>query len=437
MTQDTPSRARENVALTTLPSGLRVVTDSMAGLETTSLGVWVHAGSRDEAADEHGIAHLLEHMAFKGTRRRSARQIAEAIEAVGGDLNAETTFEHTSYLARMLAGDVPLAIDILSDILLEPALDPEELAREKAVIIQEIGAYEDSPEDLVHDWLTEAAFPGQPIGRPILGTEQSVSSFSPGSVRGFLDRHYRSPHAVVAAAGVVDHARFVAEVGEAFARLPAAAAPSASAARYCGGEMREGRDLEQAHIVLGFGGRSFHDDGYWATQLFTSAVGGGMSSPLFQEIREKRGLAYSVYSFHWPFTDTGVFGIYVGTSERDAGDAVRLTLDTLAEATMRLSEADMSRAKAQMRIAILGALEAPASRVEQIARHVMAFGRVLSRAELVDRIDSLTLEDLRTGGALLLATPPTLAAIGPVDRVPSVVSVAERVGAPQPGYLVS
>src|SRR5690349_9729836 len=243
-----------SVQVTRLPSGLSVVTDQMAHLETASLGVWIGSGSRNENPDEHGISHLLEHMAFKGTKRRTARQIAEAIEAVGGDLNAATSVESTGYFARVLKADVPLALDVLSDILSEPAFDAEELRREQNVIVQEIGATEDAPDDLVFDRLQETAFPMQPVGRSILGTPDTVRSFNPARLRAYLSRNYRGPNMVVAAAGAIEHGAIVAEVEKRLATFQGPRAPEPEPAHFRGGTKVETRDLEQVHIAMALQG---------------------------------------------------------------------------------------------------------------------------------------------------------------------------------------
>ena len=285
------------VEVTRLPSGLSVVTDRMPHLESATLGVWIGSGSRDEAPDEHGISHLLEHMAFKGTKRRTARQIAEAIEAVGGDLNAATSVESTAYYARVLKADVPLALDVLSDILSEPTFDPEELRREQNVIVQEIGATEDAPDDLVFDRLQETAFPKQPVGRSILGTPETVRSFNSARIRSYLSRNYRGPDMLVAAAGAIEHKAIVEEAEKRFASFIGPAAPVPEPAHFGGGTRVETRDLEQVHIALALQGLPVGDEQLYSLQVFTSVLGGGMSSRLFQEVREKRGLCYAIQRF--------------------------------------------------------------------------------------------------------------------------------------------
>jgi predicted Zn-dependent peptidase len=418
-----------SVETTTLPSGLRIVTDRMENLETVSLGVWVAAGSRHERKDERGLSHLLEHMAFKGTRRRSARAIAEEIEAAGGDLNAATAVEQTAYYAHVLAGDVPLALDILADILTESVFDKDELEREKDVILQELGAVEDTPDELVFDLFNEAAFPDQAIGWPILGTPKHVRSFDRKRIAAYLADRYRAGGMVIGAAGAVNHQQIVDAVTKAFAAVPIAAAEAAVPARYLGGEKRLQRRLEQANIVIGFEGASFHAPDHYALSVFSNAVGGGMSSRLFQEVRETRGLAYSVYSFHWGYSDSGLFGIYAASGSKQIPELIPVALDCLAKAAEDLSEAEVRRSKAQLKVALLTAFESPAARAEQIARQVLAFGRVLTQAEMIDKIDDLTIEEIRRAGGRALASAPTVAAVGPIGKVYSPDRVSERLRA--------
>lgn len=422
----------EAVKVTTLSNGLRVVSEDMPGLATMAIGVWSGAGSRHERAEEQGLAHLLEHMAFKGTSRRNALQIAEEIEAVGGEVNAETNTEYTAYYARTLRGDMPLAVDILSDILTDPLYDSAELKREKEVILQEIGAYEDTPDEVVFDMVMETAFAGAPIGRRILGTPKTVRAQNPASMRAFMDRTYRTPSMVVSAAGAVDHDALITEVGNRFARFGEQIAAPPEAAIYTGGDDRRSRKLEQAHVVFGFNAMSWRDPGHYAMHVFSNLLGGGMSSRLFQEVREKRGLCYEIYSFFSPFSDSGFFAVYGGTGEAHLHDYAPLVLDTLTEATKSVTEAEVARAKAQMKMSLLTALESPGRRAEQMARHMLAYGRVLPRQELVTMIDAITVADVRRAGATLLDAPPTLAAIGPIKPLIDAQAIAARIGAPPP-----
>jgi predicted Zn-dependent peptidase len=419
-----------SVKITTLPSGLRVLSDAMPHLETTAIGIWVGSGSRHESEVQHGLSHFLEHMAFKGTRRRSARDIAEEIESAGGDLNAATSTEQTAYYARVLAADTPLALDILADILTDSSFDEAEIAREKQVVLQEIAAVDDTPDDLVYELLTQAAYPGQPVGRPILGTAETVTALTRKALTDYVETHYRADNMIVAAAGAVEHDRFVADVGRHFGHLtPAAAAPS-PAALYRGGDFRLKRRLEQAHITVGFEGFSFHDPAHYAAHVFSHAAGGGMSSRLFQTVREERGLAYAIHSFDWTYEDTGLFGFYAATAASNIAELMPVALDCLAEATESLTEAEVSRAKAQLKVSLLTALESSSARAEQIARQHLAFGRIIPREEIVAKIDAITVADARRAGAAMLATTPTVAAVGPVSKVPAPDQIAARFGAP-------
>ena len=415
------------VEVTRLPSGLSVVTDDMPHLQTASLGVWVGCGSRDESSDEHGISHFLEHMAFKGTRRRTARQIAEEIEAVGGDLNAATGVEMTAYYARTLKGDVPLALDILSDILTAPAFDPDEIVREKNVIIQEIGAMEDAPDDLVFEFLQAAAFPDQPVGRSILGTRSTVRSFDGKRLKAYLTRHYRAPDTVIAAAGAVDHRTVVAEAERRFAPFGREAGPAAARTTFRGGVRVEPQDLEQVHIALALEGVPQRDPSIFSLQVFTNALGGGMSSRLFQEVRELRGLCYAIYAFHVAYADTGMFGLYAGTDVADAAELMRVVVDEIAAAAESLTEAEIARVKAQMKAGLLMALESSSARAEQLARHLHLYGRPMPLDENVAQIDAVTVESARAAGRGLLGRGrPAVAALGP-SGLESAAAIAETL----------
>jgi predicted Zn-dependent peptidase len=409
-----------DVALTTLPSGLRVVSQRMDHAATVSLGIWIGAGARDELPNEHGLAHLLEHMAFKGTARRSALEIAEEIESVGGDLNAATSVEYTCYTARVLGSDLSLAVDILADIITSPSLTEEELKREKGVILQEISAVQDTPDDLVYDRFLQAAFPDQPIGRPILGTAKTVKGFTPDAIRAYLARNYHAGNMVLAASGAVDHDELVALAKAHLAKLPAAPTQPLprEAGEYRGGEARIGSDEEQIHLVLGLPGLPFTGGQHYALQIFASVLGGGLSSRLFQEVREQRGLAYAIDAFHWPFSDCGVFGIGAGTAPEDAGELIEVALSCLRRAAEDVSEAEVARARAQMKVGLLASLESPGGKLEQMARQVLLFGRAIPREELAARLDAVTLEDVRAAGRSLLGHQPTIAAVGPTHGLP-------------------
>jgi predicted Zn-dependent peptidase len=417
-----------SVEVTTLKSGITVVTDTMPHLETASLGVWAGSGSRDERRDEHGISHLLEHMAFKGTRRRSARQIAEEIEAVGGDLNAATGAESTAYYARVLKADVPLALDVLADILSDPTFDREELTREQNVIVQEIGAVADTPDDLIFEHLNTIAFPDQPLGRSILGTAKTVRSFNGAALRDYLARHYRAPDMVVAAAGAVDHAAVVDDVERRFASFAGPASPNAEPGRFGGGTHIERRELEQVHIAMALPGVSVTDPTLYSLQVFSNILGGGMSSRLFQEARERRGLCYSIYSFHMPYTDVGMFGLYAGTDSADTSELMRVVVDEIASLAETMSEAEVARAKAQMKAGLLMALESSGARIEQLARQMIIWGRPIPVDELVEKVDAVTVETARAAGRGLIGRGKMATAVlGLGSTLESAAAIAETL----------
>lgn len=417
-----------SVEVTTLASGLTVATEHMPHVETASIGVWVGAGSRSERPHEHGISHLLEHMAFKGTTRRSARRIAEEIEAVGGEINAATSVENTCFYARILKDDLALAVDILADILTESVFDPEELTRESHVVLQEIGAANDMPEDVVFDLLQERAFPDQPIGRPILGTPETVKSFDRTSLQTYLDRHYRTSQMVVAAAGNVDHAAVVRLAEERFARLPSGAAPEVETAIYRGGDVRETRDLSEAQMTLAFEGRPYASPDHHAAQVLATTLGGGMSSRLFQEIRENQGLCYSISAFHWGYRETGLFGIHAATGEEDLEKMMPGIVAEVARIGDDLDETEVARAKAQLRAGLLMSLESPVSRASQIARQTMIWGRPLTTAEVLAKIEAVDLAQVRRlAGEIFSGSMPTMALVGPVAAAPSGEELTRRL----------
>lgn len=408
------------VECTRLKSGLTVVTETMPHLESVALGVWIKSGSRNETADEHGIAHLLEHMAFKGTARRSAREIAEEIEDVGGEVNAATSTETTSYYARVLKDHVPLAVDILADILTESAFEEEELEREKQVILQEINAANDTPDDVVFDRFSEAAYRDQTLGRAILGTPQTVVSFTPQQIRAYLGRNYTTDRMFVVATGAVDHEEFLRMVEDRFASLPTSpsAPPVMEAARYVGGSVREPRDLMDAQILLGFEGKPYHARDFYCSQILANILGGGMSSRLFQEVREFRGLCYSVYAFHWGFSDTGIFGIHAATGGENLPELVPVIIDELHKSANEIHQKEIERARAQIRAQLLMGQESPAARAGQIARQMMLYGRPISNPEMMERLEGITIERLTDlAGRLFYDTVPTLSAIGPLEQL--------------------
>src|SRR5271168_3088540 len=317
------------VRVTKLNSGLTIVTETMDRVETVSLGAYVASGTRNETAAQNGVSHFLEHMAFKGTERRTAAEIAEAVENVGGHINAYTAREQTAYYVKLLKEDLALGADIIGDILTHSAFAPDEVERERGVILQEIGQANDTPDDIIFDHFQETSYPSQPMGRPVLGTEKIIKKLKRADIAGYMKQNYAAGNIVVAATGALEHERVVQLVTQHFADLPDRMPAAPQPGRYEGGEFREGRELDQVHIVLGFPGVGYADPDYYPVLLLSTLLGGGMSSRLFQEIREKRGLVYSIYSFAAPYIDSGLFGIYAGTGEAEAAELVPVTLEEL------------------------------------------------------------------------------------------------------------
>ncbi|MBK5927487.1 insulinase family protein [Rhodobaculum claviforme] len=416
--------------LTTLPNGLRIVTEAMPGLASAAVGVWVDAGARHEDAAENGIAHFLEHMAFKGTTRRTALAIAEEIEDVGGHINAYTSREMTAYYARVLAADVPLALDLLSDIVLHSTFDPREIEVERGVILQEIGQSLDTPDDIIFDWLQEVSYPDQPIGRSILGVAERVGAFGRDHLRGFVARHYCPSRLILSAAGAVDHDAIVAQAAEAFGALAPAPAPAMAPARFTPGERREVKRLEQAHFALALEAPGYRDADVHTAQVFATALGGGMSSRLFQKLREERGLCYTIFAQGAAYADTGTLTIYAGTGAEEIGQLVHLTVDELRRAADDMSEAEVARARAQMKAGMLMGLESPSARAERLARLLSIWDRVPGVAEQVAEVEAVTMQAVRDhAGQIAGRGQAALALYGPVQRAPGLASLSARLAA--------
>ena len=410
-----------------LKNGFRIVTEHMPGLASASVGVWVGAGARHEAADQNGIAHFLEHMAFKGTKRRSALQIAETIEDVGGYINAYTSREVTAYYARVLENDVPLAMDVISDILLNPVLDQSEIEVERGVILQEIGQALDTPDDVIFDWLQEQAYPQQPLGRTILGPSERVSAFGRDDLSRFIGQHYGPEQMILSAAGAIDHDAIVKLAEDLFGDLTPRPVLLADAAQFAGGEVRQVKTLEQAHFALGFESPGYRHDDIYTAQIYASALGGGMSSRLFQEVREKRGLCYTIFAQAGAYADTGMTTIYAGTSAGQLADLAGITIDEMKRAATDLSAAEVARARAQMKAGLLMGLESPSNRAERLARLVQIWDRVPSLEETVARIDDVTCADVRRLAEHMATTAPmALALYGPVDEAPGMARLQEQ-----------
>ena len=417
------------VRVTRLPSGLIVVTETMSRVETVSLGAYVATGTRNETEAENGASHFLEHMAFKGTATRSAAEIAVAIENVGGHINAYTAREQTAYYVKLLKEDLALGADIIGDILTHSSFSPEEFERERGVILQEIGQANDTPDDIIFDHFQETAYPGQPMGRPVLGSEENIRVMERDQLTGYMRRQYAAGNIVLAAAGALEHETVVELARKHFADLPSEMPDRFAPGSYGGGEFREARELDQVHIVLGFPSVAYKDPDYYPALLMTTLLGGGMSSRLFQEIREKRGLVYSIYAFASPFIDGGVFGIYAGTGEDEAKELMPVTLAELLKVQREVTQDELNRARAQVKAGLLMSLESTGSRCEQLARQIQVFGKVVPTQETVAKLNAVTLDDIRRVATRIFAGRPTLATVGPAANVPSMPAIIERLAA--------
>lgn len=417
------------IEITKLENGLIVATDPMPHLMSAALGVWINCGARHEAPREAGLSHVLEHMAFKGTIRRSAKDIATEIEAVGGDLNAYTGREQTAFHARVLKEDVPLAIDLISDILLEPTFETAELEREREVIIQEIGQTRDTPDDLIFDHLQGVCYPDQPMGWPIYGSETTVASFTREDLKSYMASNYRAGSMMLIASGAVDHAYMIGKGQALFARLELGSGRDPKPAAYQPGEIRDHEDLEQAHLAFAFPGVRNGDPDAIAARVFATALGGGMSSRLFQEAREKRGLCYAIYAFSASYLDTGTIGVYAGTAEDKAGEIAPIIAGEMEALASGATDEETARAKAQLKATLLMGLESPSARCERIAAHLPVYGRVLSVEELTARLDNIDAGVLRRFASQVCEHgDPAMATLGPASRTESRHAFARRFG---------
>jgi predicted Zn-dependent peptidase len=412
---------------TRLDNGIQVISDPMSTVESVSLGAWFGVGARNEAPEINGVAHFLEHMAFKGTARRGPADIAEEIEAVGGHLNAYTSREQTAYYAKVLKQDTGLAVDILGDILRNSTFLDDEVSRERTVILQEIGQAADTPDDIIFDLFQETAYPDQALGRPVLGRAEVVGQMPRDAIVGFVDAHYGGEQMIFSAAGNVDHEALVASVQAGFGGLPRRSLDPVEPAHYVGGERREERDLEQVHLILGFQGVTFHDPDFHAQQVLSMLLGGGMSSRLFQEIREKRGLVYSIYSFSSAYRDTGLLGIYAGTGEDQVAELVPVVCEELCKLTDADLEAEVNRSRTQLKSGLLMSRETTSNRCEQVAQHMLVYNRVMPVDEIVAKVDAVDADAVRRVARRLLESKPTLTAIGPLSRLESYDTIRGRL----------
>ncbi|MFE7121686.1 M16 family metallopeptidase, partial [Streptomyces sp. NPDC057654] len=412
------------VRKTTLPGGLRVVTETLPSVRSATFGIWAHVGSRDETPSLNGATHYLEHLLFKGTERRSALDISAAIDAVGGEMNAFTAKEYTCYYARVLDTDLPLAIDVVCDMLTGSLIKPEDVDAERGVILEEIAMTEDDPGDCVHDLFAETMLGDTPLGRPVLGTVDTVNALTRDRIARFYKKHYDPTHLVVAAAGNVDHAKVVRQVRRAFERADALGAADATpiaprdgarTLRTAGRVEVLDRRTEQAHIVLGMPGLARTDDRRWALGVLNTALGGGMSSRLFQEIREKRGLAYSVYSYTSGFADCGLFGVYAGCRPNQVHDVLKICRDQLDQvAEQGLSDEEIGRAVGQLAGSTVLGLEDTGALMNRIGKSELCWGEQMSVDDMLARIAAVTPDDVRAVARDVLTRRPSLSVIGPL-----------------------
>jgi predicted Zn-dependent peptidase len=398
--------------LTTLPSGLRVATRTMPGLETAAIGLYADAGSRHEPAPLNGIAHLFEHMVFKGAGGRSAREISEAIEDVGGDLNACTDRDGTSFTASVLAEHLPLGVELIADLVQRPHFAAVDLEREKDVVLQELGEARDTPNDIIFDDLWSVAFADQPLGRPVLGDEASIAAISVADLNDWRGGQYRSENLFLVAAGKVEHAQVVALAERHFAELAPGAIADPEPARFTGGARVGRAKAEQAHLALAAPAPAVLAPDYFAARFFCDIVGGGASSRLFQQVREERGLAYSVYAQMAPYSDVSLFTIYAATARRESAAAAQLIEEVLADAAATATPRELERVRTQGRAGLLMSIESPWGQASYLARQLSLFGRLVEPAEVIAELQAVTLDQVRAAGAAILAAPRARATIG-------------------------
>jgi predicted Zn-dependent peptidase len=395
-----------------LGNGLTVAVEPMAGVETCAIGLYADVGSRSEPEGLTGLAHMVEHMVFKGAGGRSARQIAEAIEDKGGQLNAWTTRDHTVFQARCLAGDLALGAELIADLVRRPDFDADELVREKGVVLAELGEARDTPDDIIFDHLQAAAFAGDRLGQPVLGHEETIAAIDTEALGRWIGKQYRPESLVLAAAGKVDGEALLALAERLFGDMAAGDAPAPTPASFTGGVHHDVRRFDQLHVALAFPGFGHtHPDAH-ALSLWASAAGGGMSSRLFQELREERGLAYSIYSWTHAYAETGLFGVYCAAARADGAQALKLTREVLARTAETLDQAELDRARAQAKAGLLMGLESVATRADHLGRSIQVHGRIMPPSETVAELDAVTVEQARQAAAHALSGGEALATVG-------------------------
>lgn len=403
------------VNLTTLDNGIRVVTDEIDHVKSISCGAWFSAGTRHETETENGIAHLLEHMAFKGTSKRSAYDISVEIESVGGYLNAYTSRETTAYYARALSQHLPLCIDILSDILQNSTFEENELEHEKGVVLQELGQAKDTPDDIIFDYFQEECYPQQPMGYSILGTEESVKSIQSEDLKNFIHQKYTPENMVFSASGQIKHDEIVKLVEQSFKNLNPSKQQDFQQANYVGKTKFDIKPLEQAHVLIGTEAINYYDPLYFPLMIYSMILGGGMSSRLFQEIREKRGMVYSIFTTTAIFKDSGTFGIYAGTGVEELKQLTPLIAQELEKACKGFLDDEIQKAKSQLKASLLMGLESTSNRSERYANQVLIHGTPKSIDEITQKIDEIHNQQLIEIANKIYQNKPTLVGVGPVD----------------------
>ncbi len=410
-----------------LKSGLTLITDYINTVETVSVGMWNKVGARNEHENINGVAHLLEHMAFKGTKNRSALDIAKEVEMVGGAVNAYTSRELTAYYMKVLKDDIDLSVDIISDILQNSTFEPKELDRERGVILQEIGMYLDTPDDVVFDKWQETAYPNQPMGRSILGKTDIIKTISRDEVEGFMKSFYRPDKMVFSVSGNFEENHIFDLIEKNFLNLPQGTDDHSPKANYQGGEFRQDKDLEQVNIILGFEGVDFYSELYYPTAVYSTVLGSGMSSRLFQEIREKRGLVYSISSYTSSFSDSGIFGVYAGTGQKEVMELVPVLCDQLNIDANSFTPDELQRAKAQFKSSLLMGQESTSRRCQSNASKYLMHNRLIPIEEIISEIDNVKLYDLERARKNILKSDITLSSIGPVKNLESLDSIKRRL----------
>lgn len=419
-----------SIEITTLPSGLRVITDYVPGIDSVAIGIWADVGTRHEDLVHNGVAHMVEHMLFKGTPTRNALEISEQVEDVGGSMNAYTGRENTAYYIRLLKEDFALALEILGDMIQNSTFPEDEIGKERDVILQEIGMTLDTPDDIIFDWYQETAYPEQALGAPILGTANIIENMQRDTLFDYVKRFYTGERLVISAAGGVPHDEVVKAAERIFSNLPSAANQNFIAADYRGGEHRVEKELEQSHIVLGFQGIARDDPDYYASVLLSTILGGGMSSRLFQEIREKRGLVYTVYSSHTSYHDDGQMEIYAGTGPDKLAELVPVVCDEIKKIVQdTVSDEELNRAKAQVKTSMLMSRESMLNRANRQAKYLINFGKAVDMNELVTAVEATDVQAIRTMAQRIFAGKPTLAALGPLSKLETLDSIHQRLRA--------